>query len=153
MVEPPKPIARPADRYPSDPLVSYNVERINQYRKSAGAPPLLYDARISSFALEGSKQLAVDHKPHAHFAAKAKSADAFASRSAENQGDWNGVPALDSDPVVSGKKQIDWMLKIMFDEGPGGGHYENMLNPMYARVGIGLFTVAGKLYMTNDFSD
>jgi hypothetical protein len=45
------------------------------------------------------------------------------------------------------------MLKMMMDEGPGGGHYDNMMNPRFRRVGIGLFDSGGKLYMTNDFSD
>jgi len=41
----------------------------------------------------------------------------------------------------------------MYDEGPGGGHYENMINPKFKRVGIGLVYVGDKLYLTNDFTD
>ena len=77
----------------------------------------------------------------------------FGSRSAENQGDPGGVPSMDGDPVKNGKKQIDILLKIMFDEGPGGGHYDNMMNARFRRVGIGLHYAGGKLYLTNDFSD
>ena len=62
-------------------------------------------------------------------------------------------PPLDSDRVADGKKQIDLMLKLMMDEGPGGGHYDNMMNAHYRRIGIGLVYVGGKLYLTNDFSD
>lgn len=40
----------------------------------------------------------------------------------------------------------------MFAEGPGGGHYENMMATRFTRVGIGLVTVNGQLYLTNDFS-
>ncbi len=153
-VEAPPPPARPADPMPGDPLVRYNVEQLNAYRARSGAAPLLYDARISAFALAGSRQLEGDHHPHAHFAAHAQGAPGFGSRSAENQGDPNGVPPLDADRVKSGKKQIDLMLKMMFDEGPGGGHHDNMLNARYRRIGIGLHTTAGgMLYLTNDFSD
>ncbi len=60
---------------------------------------------------------------------------------------------MDPDPVKSGKKQIDVMLKLMMDEGPGGGHHDNMMNPKFRRVGVGLVDVGGRLYMTNDFSD
>jgi len=153
MVEPPDPPARPADPFPDDPLVKYNVDQLNVYRKKAGVPALLYDAKVSAFALEASKQLSSDHKPHAHFIAKAKGHPSLGTKSAENQGDWEGVPAMDKDPLVSGKKQIDIMLKIMFDEGPGGGHHDNMLSTKYKRVGIGLFYSQGKLYLTNDFSN
>jgi hypothetical protein len=153
-VEAPPPPARPADPMPGDALVRHNVEQLNAYRARAGIAPLLYDARISAFALAGSRQLEGDHRPHAHFAARAEGAPGFGSRSAENQGDPNGVPPLDADRTRSGRKQIDLMLKMMFDEGPGGGHHDNMLNSRYRRVGIGLHTTAaGALYLTNDFSD
>ena len=147
------PPSRPADPFPSDPLVKYNVDRVNAYRAQKGLPALLYDAKISAFARRGSEQLARDHTAHAHFAANAKGAPGFGSRAAENQGDPRGVPALDGDSTKSGKKQIDIMLKLMMDEGPGGGHYDNMMNARFRRIGIGLFYASGKLYMTNDFSD
>lgn len=154
VVEAKPPPARPADPYPADARVRYNVERINAYRAEKGLAPVLYDAKLSAFATAGSARLSHDHTPHAHFAENARSRPpGFGSRSAENQGDPSGVPAMDADATKSGKKQIDVMLKLMMDEGPGGGHYENMMNPRLRRVGIGLVDVGGKLYMTNDFSD
>lgn len=149
----PPPPARPADPFPSDPLVKYNVDRVNAYRARKGLAPLLYDAKISAFARRGSEQLARDHVAHAHFAANAEGAPGFGSRAAENQGDPSGVPALDGDPRRNGQRQIDVMLKLMMDEGPGGGHYDNMMNARFRRIGVGLFYAGGKLYMTNDFSD
>lgn len=153
VVAAPPPPPRPADPFPSDPLVRYNVERVNAYRAQKGLPPLLYDAKISAFARRGSEQLSRDHSPHAHFAANIQGARGFGPRSAENQGDPGGVPSLDRDPVRNGQKQIDIMLKLMMDEGPGGGHYDNIMNARFRRIGIGLFYASGKLYMTNDFSD
>jgi hypothetical protein len=153
MVEAPPPPVRPADPFPGDPLVKFNVDLLNSYRDKAGLPALSYDAKISAFALDGSKQLSRDHSPHAYFAANVSGAPGFGSRSAENQGDPSGVPAMDPDPVASGKKQIQTLLKIMMDEGPGGGHHDNVLNPKYRRVGVGLFYAGGRLYLTNDFSD
>jgi uncharacterized protein YkwD len=152
-VEAPAPPPRPADPLPGDPLVKYNLDLLNQYRVHAGVPPLLYDAKTSAFALAGSAELARDHSPHAHFRAHAQGSPAFGSRSAENQGDPNGVPPMAADPVASGKKQIAVMLQMMFDEGPGGGHHDNMLSPKYRRVGIGVHEPRGVLYLTNDFSD
>lgn len=163
MVPAEAPPDRPADPFPADPLVKYNVDGINAYRKKHGRPPLKYDAKISAFALNGSKQLAKDHTAHAHFNAHikeqlgspdaAKGKSGFGSRGAENQGDWNGIPKLDENKLENGKKQIDITLKLMMDEGPGGGHYENMLNPKFKRVGVGIVYVGDKMYLTNDFSD
>jgi hypothetical protein len=153
VVEAPPPPARPGDPVPGDPLIKYNLDLLNQYRAKAGRPPLLYDAKISAFALAGSKQLASDHAAHAHFASQQAGAPGFGTHSAENQGDPSGVPSMDSDAIASGKKQIATLLEIMIDEGPGGGHYENMLSTKYRRVGIGLYSPGGRLYLTNDFSD
>src|SRR5262245_2175800 len=43
-VEAPAPAARPADPYPSDPLVKYNVDLINGFRAKGGLAALVYDA-------------------------------------------------------------------------------------------------------------
>jgi uncharacterized protein YkwD len=154
---------RAADPYPADALVKYNVDAINAYRKKHGAPMLKYDAKISVFATAASKQLSGDHKAHAYFNAHIKTQlggedakkgkSGFGSRGAENQGDWDGVPRLDKNDLANGKQQIDVMMKLMYDEGPGGGHHDNMLNPKFKRVGIGLVYAGDKLYLTNDFSD
>lgn len=152
-VEAPPPPARPADPFPPDPIVKYNVDRVNQYRASVGLPPLLYDATISAFARQGSERLARDHTPHAHFADHAQGAPGFGSRSAENQGDPRGVPALDPDPARNAMRQVDVMLELMWREGPGGGHYDTMVNPRLRRIGVGIVYVQGRMYMTNDFSD
>lgn len=162
VVAAPTPPPRPADPWPGDPLVKLNVDVINAYRKKHGVPPVVYDAKISAFALAGSKQLAKDHTPHAHFNAKVKSQlgdpeamkgkSGFGSRAAENQGDWNGIPEL-APGAANGKTQIELTMKLMYDEGPGGGHHDNMLNPKFRRVGVGLHYVGKKLYLTNDFSD
>jgi len=149
----PDPPARPADPWPGDPLVKYNVDRINAYRAASHLDPVVYDTKISAFAKTGSERLSKDHTPHANFADHAQGAPGFGTRSAENQGDPGGVPSMDPDATSNGKKQVDIMLKLMMDEGPGGGHYDNMMNPKFRRVGIGLFYTGGRLYMTNDFSN
>jgi uncharacterized protein YkwD len=133
-------------------LAQYNVDRINQYRAQHGLPALARDGTIDTFAQAGSQQLSQDHTAHAHFLAQARGAPGFGSFRGENQGDPSGVRALDGDAVINGQKQVDLMLQMMMDEGPGGGHYDNMMNPKYTRVGIGIVYVGNTLYMTNDFS-
>jgi hypothetical protein len=154
-VEAPPPPARPADPLPGDPLIKHNVDKVNAYRSTKGLHPVVYDSKISAFATRGSEQLSRDHTPHAHFQQNAHGAPppGFGSKAAENQGDPGGVPVLDPDPSKNGRVQVDMMLKMMMDEGPGGGHYDNMMNPRFRRIGIGLVYAGGKLYMTNDFSD
>jgi uncharacterized protein YkwD len=142
--EAPPPPPRPADPLPNDPLVRYNLELLNSYRAKAGATALLYDAKISRFAVDGSKQFARDNTPHAHFKAQAQGAPGFGTHSSENQGDGKGA---------DGKRMIAILLQAMIDEGPGGGHHDNMLSTKVRRVGIGLYFEGDHLYLTNDFSD
>lgn len=140
-------------------LTTYNLDKVNAYRASKGVAPLVIDPALSAFALTGSERLSDDHAPHANFKFEAGTDPAFAGAHvwAENQGDPNGVRKLDADPTVNTQKQIDLMLKLMWDEGPGDaatghGHYDNMMNPAFTRMGVGLYSRDGVLYMTNDFA-
>jgi hypothetical protein len=119
-----------------------------------GAGALVMDAQLNDFAIEGSFELMANHVPHGHFndaaaAGTLFTSDGFSGSAAENQGDPFGWP-----PAPSVPQQIDQILAAMWAEGPGGGHYDNMANPAFARVGIGLVVDgAGRLYFTNDFSE
>jgi hypothetical protein len=151
--QPPPPSQPSPYAGPQDPLARYNVDAINGYRARAGLAPFQYDTQISAFAYAGSQQLSQDHAAHAHFHCCSHGAPGFGRARAENQGDPGGVPQMNGDPLSNGRSQIDTMLRMMMDEGPGGGHYDNMMSARYRRVGVGLFYVGGTLYMTNDFSD
>jgi hypothetical protein len=61
----------------------------------------------------------------------------------ENQGAASGTDV---------RKAIDRILNAMWAEGPGGGHYENIISRKYAIVGISLIVNNGLVYLTNDFS-
>jgi hypothetical protein len=83
-------------------------------------------------------------------------ADGFSTSAGENQGDPNGWNPISSNKTTNELDQIDAIQKAVFDEGPGAGeahgHYENIMNPQFTRVGVGLLEVGDKLYLTNDFS-
>jgi uncharacterized protein YkwD len=46
---------------------------------------------------------------------------------------------------------IQYLHNLMMSEGPGGGHYDNIMNPYYTTVGLGLYYVNGALWLTEDF--
>lgn len=133
--------------------VQYTIDRINAFRASVGVAPLTGDQQLHDFAVHGSQQLLNDHVPHAHFNCHADAGtmfttDGFRNTAGENQGDPNGWP-----PRANVRAQIDEILQVMWDEGPGGGHHDNMRNSQFLRVGIGLVIDANdRLYFTNDFS-
>jgi hypothetical protein len=137
-----------------------NLADINMYRATLGIAPLKLDLGLCAFALAGSKEETMDHMPHAHFIAAGNSGalwmEGFVMNAGENQGDPNGWTVLSATPTTNELDQIDAIQKAMFDEGPGDGeahgHYENMMDPAFDRVGVGLIEVDQMLYLTNDFS-
>ena len=137
----------------------HNLAVVNKYRARKGLVPLKLSASLATFAHAGSVQLSHDHKPHQHFISAGASIfnKGFKGSAGENQGDPHGWPLLvQNDPAANRIAQIDDIQKVMFAEGPGAGaahgHYMNIMNPKYRRIGIGFVDVGGKLYLTNDFS-
>lgn len=151
VVEAPAPPARPADPTPGDARVRYNVDRVNAYRAQKGLEPLLYDAKISVFATAGSERLSRDHQPHAHFMSSAKGAPGFGRAPQRTRATRAASRRWTRSPPRAARSRSNATPKLMMDEGPGGGHYDNMMSPRYRRIGIGLVDVGGELYMTNDF--
>jgi uncharacterized protein YkwD len=149
---------------PYDQFQVHNLDVVNMYRATLNVAPLVLDHEMCAFALAGSQELSMDHTPHEHFINAYDDGSilsyGFGDMLAENQGDPNGWTVLALDPTKNELSQIDATLQYMFNEGPGsddGGqehdHYVNMMNPVYTRLGVGLLEVAGRLYLTNDFSD
>jgi uncharacterized protein YkwD len=138
-----------------------NLNDVNTYRATLGIAPLKLDAQLSAFAYAGSQEESQNHIPHDHFmmaeaAGTLFTTDGFSMSAGENQGDPTGWSIITSNPTTNELDQIDAIQKAMFDEGPGDGeahgHYENIMNPAYDRLGVGLLSVGNKLYLTNDFS-
>ncbi len=125
----------------------HNLDKLNAYRATGNLTALTIDGQLSAFALAGSQQLAGGGAAHGHFngAGGTVFQDGFCGQAAENQAPgWYGG---DDDSL------IDQALQEMMDEGPGGGHYDNIMNGKLTRVGVGmLHGDDGKLYITNDFS-
>ena len=144
-----------------DAFQHHNLDVINAYRAKLSVAPLTLDAPLSTFALAGSVESTKDHIAHQHFITAGNNGtlwtSGFKSSAGENQGDPNGWYVMDSDPTKNEMKQIDQIQLQMYNEGPGTGeahgHYMNMMNSKFNRVGIGLVEVSGSLYLTNDFSD
>lgn len=127
--------------------IQHNLNQLNAYRAKSGAQALQLDPKLNQFAQQGSLELKQNHKPHGHFQRTDVFESGFSGGAAENQGDPNGWP------IRGGlNATIDAILQAMINEGPGGGHHDNMLNTKFRRVGIGLVVDGDKLYLTNDFS-
>jgi uncharacterized protein YkwD len=134
----------------ADAHAQHNLDMLNMYRAQAGVAPLVIDDQLSIFSAMASTELESTGKAHGYFMQQAASGalwtQGFCSSAAENQAP--GWPVNGNEDAT-----IDGILKAMMDEGPGGGHHDNILAASSTRVGIGLVVDAQQaLWFTNDFS-
>jgi uncharacterized protein YkwD len=127
-------------------LDQFTLALLNGYRAQAGVKPLALDATLSQFATDGTSALMATGVAHQHFIeaiSTAQTTPGLCGLRAENQAP--GWPGSDGKAVVAA------MLRAMMDEGPGGGHHDNILNPSYLIVGVSTIATSDGYYLTNDF--
>jgi uncharacterized protein YkwD len=126
-----------------DDARAYTLQKINGYRKQAGAQPLALDDALDAFAQAASTALSMSHQPHQYFVDHAPTCGCNVT--AENQGDPNGIPPANV------HTQIDEILSLMMSGGPGEGHHDNIVDPNSKRLGVGVVDPGQRMYFTNDF--
>jgi uncharacterized protein YkwD len=116
------------------------VDAINGFRAQKGLAPLQRSAAIEAFSAKAAASDAASGRAHGYFAQTRGGGVA----SAENE-----VPGW---PMGGGvKKVVEDGARMMFDEGPGGGHYENIVG-RYTQVGCGIaVTPQNRVWVTQDF--
>lgn len=117
----------------------YCVELINGYRAKVGAAPLKRSSAVEAYANAGAAADAKSGRAHGHFSDTSGGGIAWAE---------NEVPGWPGNV----RDVITESLKMMWDEGPGGGHHDNMASKKWTEVGCGIFvTSSGKVWVTQDF--
>ena len=132
---------------PAQEIIAFILTSLNNYRAQNQREPLVLDQKLSAFAQEATQEFVTTGTAHGRFARLAGQLTqyGFCNAAAENQG-WGYAPD-DPEPTIRA------ILQGMMDEGPGGGHYENILNANHKRVGIGFLRNEDQIYLTNDFSN
>ena len=121
---------------------NHTLTYINGMRSLHGVGLLELDDALTAFAQEGSDRLARDHRGHGHFIAEQANCPGCSENQSDPRG-WRPGPV---------GRQIDEILASMMDEGPGGGHHDNMLDPRWTRLGVGITNPGGEAYLTTDFA-
>lgn len=121
------------------------VSETNRYRAMAGKSAVQRSAAIEAYADEGAEH-DFNTSPHDHFASTNGGGIAFAENECPHQLGWTLSPGEDINAVVG------QCIKAFYDEGPGGGHYENMMGA-YTKVGCGIFESGGRITIVQDFGN
>lgn len=120
------------------------VDKTNQLRATVGKPALTRSATLEAFANEGA-QYDFTRNPHDHF--RTQSGNALVAF-AENECPHWDLSFGGGDEVMLVSKCID----AFWSEGPGGGHYDNMVGP-YATLGCGIYHSGTDYTIVQDYGN
>lgn len=136
--------ARTADRSESAIYTSeleYCVAETNQYRASIGRPALIRSAVLEAYASAAAPHDTKARKAHHYFRKTSGGGVAFA----ENQ-----IPGWPLPRFGSVREIIRNGLAMMWAEGRGGGHYDNLAG-RYTQVGCGVFVHSDQVTVVQAF--
>ena len=126
----------PPDAAPPPPVddLEFCVFETNRYRDMVGREPVVRSEAVEAFAAEGAREDHLAQSPHGHFARLGGGGVANAENACPGWLGW----------FVQGtvRETVAACLAMFWSEGPGGGHYENMIGG-YRTVGCGWYIDAG----------
>jgi hypothetical protein len=135
-VPPPSPAPPPSGNDPFASARQSCVDRINAFRARVRVAPLARDLASEACVDEQSRSDARSNRAHGTFGRCGERAQ-------------NACPNY---PGGTPEAVLATCLQQMFDEGPGGGHFDNMTNPKYTRAFCGFEQQAGdRFWAIQDF--
>ena len=134
----PSPSTSGAASFNLDSELAYCVAETNRYRATVSVPALARSSALEAYAAVGASVDGSAHAAHQHF----RSTNGGGVALAENE-----IPWWSSSSV---HQVIQNGLAMMWNEGPGGGHYENMRGP-YTQLGCGIFVNGSEITVVQDF--
>jgi uncharacterized protein YkwD len=119
--------------------LTFCVNETNRYRARVGKPALSESSSVEAFAAAAAQADALSGVPHGYY----RSHDP--GFGAENE-------ALNWSLAIYGSvhNAIAQAIAAFWSEGPGGGHYENMVGP-YTQLGCGLFVSGQLITLVQDY--
>jgi hypothetical protein len=133
---------------PTDPddletQLQHCVDVINDHRARHGLAPLSRSRELEDCAMDGARSDAASGMAHDHFSRTGGCGVAFSE---------NEIPGWDLGMSGGVLGVIEDGTQMMMDEGPGGGHYENIVGANNS-VGCGVHvTASGSVWVVQDFN-
>ena len=137
-----KPAAR-AEPGPYEAELVLCISETNALRVSEGLPVLKRSPELEACAAQAAAE---DHRsgtPHGHFQRTSGCDVAFAENELPR---WllAAQPGALAGVIRSG-------IAMMWDEGPGGGHHDNIIGPKYREIGCGIFVSGDSVTVVQNF--
>ena len=127
----------PAGGTPAD--FAFFVSETNRYRVMGGAPTVSESSAVETFAAAAAQSDAASGIPHAYYRGHLP-----AGNSGENEASLTlfGTTTIQDD--------ISAGIAGVWDEGPAGGHYQDLLGP-FTQLGCGSVRLPGRVLIVQDF--
>ena len=117
------------------------VELVNQYRATVKRTPLKRSAALEAFAAKAAENDGVAHVGHQYLRRTKGGGVSFAE---------NAIPWWPMSSVGGVRGALEQGLQIMWEEGPSGGHYRNMV-ARRSEIGCGIFVNRGEVTIVQEF--
>jgi hypothetical protein len=124
---------------------AFCVAETNRYRARHGKPPLSRSAALEAYAATGARYDAAARVAHEHFDDTHGGNLAFAENECLSFHGWS----LDF-AGGSVRRALTKCLRTFYEEGPGGGHHQNMMGE-YRTLGCGVYVAGGGVSIVQDF--
>ncbi len=118
------------------------VDETNRLRATQGKAALDHSAELEAYANTSAQDDTEMQSAHAHFSSTHGGGIAFAENECPSFLGWR----------VQGdvRNTIAQCLQAFYDEGPGGGHYENMMGD-YGTLGCGVYVQDSGITIAQDY--
>lgn len=124
----------------TDADLTFCVSETNRYRTMRGRPALSRSAALETYANDSARIDAQANKPHQHFTGGNGGGVSLAE---------NEVLNAAGNATVTTQSAIQSAISFFYSEGPGGGHYENMMG--YSALGCGVYRTSSTITVVQDF--
>jgi uncharacterized protein YkwD len=128
-----------------DEELAFCVAETNRYRARHGKPPLRRSVELEAYAATGARYDTAARRPHKHFDDTRGGNLAFAENECLSFHGWSLQFA-----GGSVRRAIIKCLRTFYDEGPGGGHHENMMGE-YRTLGCGVYVARDGFSIVQDY--
>ena len=128
-----------------DDDLAFCLTETNRYRARHGKPPLRRSAELEIYAAAGARYDTAARRAHKHFDDTRGSKLAFAENECLSFHGWSLEFA-----GGSVRRALTKCLRTFYDEGPGGGHHENMMGE-YRTLGCAVYVAGDGVSIVQDY--
>ena len=126
----------------ASPAHAFCIEETNRYRTMGGKAAVAHSPQLEDYANDGA-EIDFNGTPHQHFSQTQGGGIAFAENECPR---WSVAQQGGGDM----KMLVGACIAAFYSEGPGGGHYDNMMGN-YGTLGCGIFESGGRATIIQDF--